>query len=157
MASKQCQKRIGLLLESCSRSASKPPGRKRWYGAAATAASNLPADVKSAIEVLPHSVRYVVLAELTTNFMQKEAYLPTPDPLPDSQTARLTKDRMHYMVPTYVRPPPMFQKGEGCYLWDVENRRYLDFTAGIAVNALGHSDPEVAKALYQQVRHGEGA
>ncbi len=99
----------------------------------------------------------MVLAELTTKCAQKEAYLPTPDPLPDSQTARLTEDRMHYMVPTYVRPPPMFQKGEGCYLWDVENRRYLDFTAGIAVNALGHSDPEVAKVLYQQVRHGEEA
>lgn len=54
------------------------------------------------------------------------------------------------MVPTYVRPPPMFQKGEGCYLWDIENRQYLDFTAGIAVNALGHCDPEMSKILYQQ-------
>jgi acetylornithine aminotransferase len=44
----------------------------------------------------------------------------------------------------------MFQKGEGCYLWDVENRQYLDFTAGIAVNALGHCDPEMSKILYQQ-------
>lgn len=45
----------------------------------------------------------------------------------------------------------MIHKGEGCYVWDVENRRYLDFTAGIAVNALGHSDPEIAKLAYQQV------
>lgn len=44
----------------------------------------------------------------------------------------------------------MFQKGEGCYLWDVENRRYLDWTAGIAVNALGHCDPGMAEILYQQ-------
>lgn len=44
----------------------------------------------------------------------------------------------------------MFQKAEGCYLYDVENRQYLDFTAGIAVNALGHCDPEIAKLLYQQ-------
>ncbi|KAJ9665610.1 acetylornithine aminotransferase [Coniosporium apollinis] len=56
------------------------------------------------------------------------------------------------MVPTYVRPPPMFHRGEGCYLWDIENRRYLDFTAGIAVNALGHGDPEMAKLLYQQAQ-----
>lgn len=55
------------------------------------------------------------------------------------------------MVPTYVRPPPMFQKGEGCFLWDVENRQYLDFTSGIAVNALGHCDPEMSKLLAQQV------
>ena len=55
------------------------------------------------------------------------------------------------MVATYVRPPPMMVKGEGCYLWDIENRRYLDFTAGIAVNALGHCDPEMAKLMGQQV------
>ena len=54
------------------------------------------------------------------------------------------------MVPTYVRPPPVFQKGEGCFLWDVENRKYLDWTAGIAVNALGHCDPGMSEILYQQ-------
>jgi hypothetical protein len=36
-------------------------------------------------------------------------------------------------------------------LWDVENRQYLDFTSGIAVNALGHCDPEMSKLLAQQV------
>ena len=46
----------------------------------------------------------------------------------------------------------MMAKGEGCYLWDIENRIYLDFTAGIAVNSLGHCDPEISKLLYQQVR-----
>ncbi len=46
----------------------------------------------------------------------------------------------------------MMVKGEGCYLWDIENRRYLDFTAGIAVNALGHCDPEMSKLIAQQVR-----
>ena len=54
------------------------------------------------------------------------------------------------MVPTYVRPAVVFQKGEGCYLYDIENRQYLDFTAGIAVNALGHCDPEMSKILYEQ-------
>lgn len=54
------------------------------------------------------------------------------------------------MVPTYVRPPVMVHKGEGCYVWDIENRQYLDFTAGIAVNALGHCDPEMSQILYQQ-------
>lgn len=56
------------------------------------------------------------------------------------------------MVATYVRPPPVMVKGEGCYIWDIENRRYLDFTAGIAVNALGHCDPEMSMLLSQQVR-----
>ena len=56
------------------------------------------------------------------------------------------------MVPTYVRPPPMFHQGEGCWLYDVENRKYLDFTAGIAVNALGHCDPEMARLMAQQAQ-----
>lgn len=45
----------------------------------------------------------------------------------------------------------MFNRGSGCYLWDVENRRYLDFTAGIAVNALGHCDPQITNLIYHQV------
>lgn len=54
------------------------------------------------------------------------------------------------MLPTYVRPSPVFVKGQGCYLWDMENRRFLDLTAGIAVNALGHCDPEIAKVIAEQ-------
>jgi acetylornithine aminotransferase len=55
------------------------------------------------------------------------------------------------MVATYARPPPVFVKGEGSYVWDIENRKYLDFTAGIAVNALGHCDPEIAQLAAEQV------
>lgn len=36
-------------------------------------------------------------------------------------------------------------------MWDVENRKYLDFTAGIAVNALGRCDPGVAQVIAEQV------
>ena len=54
------------------------------------------------------------------------------------------------MVRTYVRPPPMMVKGDGCYLYDIENRAYLDFTAGIAVNALGHCDPETTRVISSQ-------
>src|SRR5580692_4253007 len=77
--------------------------------------------------------------------LQRAALLPNPDPHADSATAALVSEQAPYMVKTYVRPPPMFVKGEGCYLWDMENRKYLDMTAGIAVNALGHCDPEISK------------
>jgi acetylornithine aminotransferase len=40
-----------------------------------------------------------------------------------------------------------FVRGRGCYLYDENGRRFLDFTAGIAVNALGHADDGVTKAL----------
>lgn len=85
------------------------------------------------------------------NTSQKEASLPTADPPSDSATAHLVAEQAPFMVATYVRPPPMFVKGKGCHLWDVENRRYLDFTAGIAVNALGHCDPQMSYEIEQQV------
>lgn len=55
------------------------------------------------------------------------------------------------MVTTYVRPHPVMVKGQGSYLWDMENRRYLDLTSGIAVNSLGHCDQEIAKIIAEQV------
>ena len=39
---------------------------------------------------------------------------------------------------TYNRFPVMFDHGEGCYLYDTEGKKYLDFAAGIAVNSLGY-------------------
>ncbi|KAJ5604453.1 hypothetical protein N7510_009607 [Penicillium lagena] len=80
----------------------------------------------------------------------KEAALPNPDPAPDSLTMSFIQERTPYMVPTYVRPTPMMMKGQGVYLWDMENRRYLDFTAGIAVNSLGHCDQEIAQIIAEQ-------
>jgi acetylornithine aminotransferase len=77
--------------------------------------------------------------------------LPNPDPAADSSTAALVNEQAPFMVKTYVRPTLMFVKGAGSYLWDVENRKYLDFTAGIAVNGLGHCDPEISKLIEQQV------
>ena len=61
------------------------------------------------------------------------------------------------MVKTYIKPPPVFHKGEGCYIWDIENRRYLDFSSGIAVNALGHCDTQVANVIDQQVKQAESS
>ncbi|KAH8687487.1 mitochondrial putative acetylornithine aminotransferase [Tricladium varicosporioides] len=92
------------------------------------------------------------LSEGIRNEIHREASLPNADPAADSATAALVDEQAPFMVKTYVRPPPMFVKGEGCYLWDVENRKYLDFTAGIAVNALGHCDPGMTRLLAQQAK-----
>jgi acetylornithine aminotransferase len=54
------------------------------------------------------------------------------------------------MIPTYARPPPIMVRGEGCYIWDMENRQYLDFTAGIAVNSLGHADERISRLVSHQ-------
>ena len=51
-----------------------------------------------------------------------------------------------------ARPPVVFVRGEGSYLWDDTGKRYLDFMQGWAVNCLGHSPPAVAEALAAQAK-----
>ena len=51
-----------------------------------------------------------------------------------------------------ARPPVVFVRGAGSYLWDDSGKRYLDFVQGWAVNALGHSPPAVAEALAAQAK-----
>ncbi|PZX12616.1 aspartate aminotransferase family protein [Celeribacter halophilus] len=54
------------------------------------------------------------------------------------------------VLPTYNRAPLSFVKGEGSWLIEAGGRRYLDLGAGIAVNTLGHANPELAEALKAQ-------
>lgn len=54
------------------------------------------------------------------------------------------------IMPTYARLPVTFTKGEGAWLWDDQERRYLDALAGISVCNLGHAHPAVHKAICAQ-------
>ena len=53
-------------------------------------------------------------------------------------------------MPTYARQAVTFERGEGAWLWDTHQQRYLDALAGIAVCNLGHAHPAVHKALSEQ-------
>ena len=53
------------------------------------------------------------------------------------------------LLPVYRRPPMEFGRGAGIELFDAEGRAYLDFTSGIAVNALGYGDPGLAAAMHE--------
>jgi len=55
-----------------------------------------------------------------------------------------------YLISTYNRLPIVFQKGQGCRLWDSEGKEYLDFLSGLGVNNLGHCHPAVLKAIKEQ-------
>ena len=55
------------------------------------------------------------------------------------------------MMNTYGPPKRVLVRGEGCYVWDEQGRRYLDLMAGIAVNVLGHAHPAVIAAVTEQV------
>jgi len=54
------------------------------------------------------------------------------------------------IMPTYARLPVTFKKGEGAWLWDTDDKRYLDALSGIGVCGLGHAHPAVAATLTQQ-------
>jgi acetylornithine/N-succinyldiaminopimelate aminotransferase len=53
-------------------------------------------------------------------------------------------------MPTFARVDLAIERGEGCWLYGTDGRRYLDFTSGIAVTALGHCHPHLVKALQDQ-------
>ncbi|MCI8299195.1 MAG: aspartate aminotransferase family protein [Lachnospiraceae bacterium] len=64
---------------------------------------------------------------------------------------RLMDQAERHILHTYNRYPVVFDHGEGVYLYDTEGKKYLDFAAGIAVQALGYADQEYNRALKEQV------
>jgi predicted acetylornithine/succinylornithine family transaminase len=55
-----------------------------------------------------------------------------------------------FLLPTYNRYPVGFERGKGVFLFDFEGKKYLDFVAGLGVNALGHAHPRVVKTIREQ-------
>ena len=55
-----------------------------------------------------------------------------------------------YVIHSYARCPVAFDHGKGATLWDTEGKEYIDFTAGIAVTALGHGDEGWVNAITTQ-------
>src|ERR1700743_3718398 len=55
-----------------------------------------------------------------------------------------------HLLPVFARVNLGFSRGEGCWLIATNGERYLDFTSGVAVNALGHAHPHLVKALQEQ-------
>jgi acetylornithine aminotransferase/acetylornithine/N-succinyldiaminopimelate aminotransferase len=60
------------------------------------------------------------------------------------------RDATRYLANTYQRPPLVFIRGNGCYLYDHTGRKYLDFLGGIAVNALGYSHPRITRVIRRE-------
>jgi len=55
-----------------------------------------------------------------------------------------------YVLQNYARYPLVLARGKGCYVYDLEGRRYLDFIAGIGVNALGHAHARILEVIRAQ-------
>lgn len=70
--------------------------------------------------------------------------------LNDSAINQALDQYKQVMTPNYAPMPIVPARGEGARLWDTEDNVYLDFAGGIAVNALGHANPQLREALYAQ-------
>ena len=57
-----------------------------------------------------------------------------------------------YYMPVFNRANVCFTHGEGCKLYDINNKEYTDFGAGIAVSCLGHNDPDLVNAISEQAK-----
>ena len=57
---------------------------------------------------------------------------------------------MTYLAKNYNRKKISFKYGKGSYLYSIDNKKYLDFVQGIAVNSLGHAHPELVKTINKQ-------
>jgi len=65
----------------------------------------------------------------------------------DAEIKRLDAD---YLLPVYARLPITLVRGQGVKVWDADGKEYIDFLAGIAVNALGHCHPKMVQAIQEQ-------
>ncbi|MGC2185877.1 MAG: aspartate aminotransferase family protein [Terriglobales bacterium] len=67
-----------------------------------------------------------------------------------SQTEEIIECEHRFLLPTYNRYPIALHRGKGVFLYDCEGKRYLDFVAGLGVNALGHAHPRIVKVIREQ-------
>ena len=65
---------------------------------------------------------------------------------------KVLEDSSRYLMNTYARFPIVLRKGRGVKVWSADDKEYLDFVGGIAVNVLGHCHPRVVVALQKQAQ-----
>ncbi|HZQ24424.1 MAG TPA: aspartate aminotransferase family protein [Terriglobales bacterium] len=64
--------------------------------------------------------------------------------------SEIAERERQFLLQTYNRYPVALERGRGVFLFDVQGKRYLDFVAGLGVNALGHAHPRVVKIIREQ-------
>jgi acetylornithine/N-succinyldiaminopimelate aminotransferase len=65
-------------------------------------------------------------------------------------TEEVIQREKQFLLQTYNRYPLVVERGKGVFLFDLEGNKYLDFVAGLGVNALGHAHPRIVKAIREQ-------
>jgi predicted acetylornithine/succinylornithine family transaminase len=73
------------------------------------------------------------------------------NPTLSSKSLDVMNQESTYIAKTFNRLPVVWERGDGCRLWDVEGKRYLDFFSGQAVMNLGYNHPGQKKAMQEQL------
>jgi len=71
-------------------------------------------------------------------------------PVAENTSQSIMDLEREHLLQNYARYPLAITRGKGCYVYDPEGRRYLDFITGIGVNALGHAHPRIVRAIRDQ-------
>jgi predicted acetylornithine/succinylornithine family transaminase len=71
-------------------------------------------------------------------------------PVVDTPAQTLAQLERDYLLQNYARYPLALARGKGCYVYDLEGKRYLDFITGIGVSGLGHAHPRIVKVIRDQ-------
>jgi putrescine aminotransferase len=86
---------------------------------------------------------------------------PADTPLSDADIAQLQDDARKYIIPHFTsnamlaKGVKIFTRGEGCYLWDVQGRKYFDTFASLLTTICGHHQPRVDAAIRRQIEQLE--
>jgi acetylornithine/N-succinyldiaminopimelate aminotransferase len=70
--------------------------------------------------------------------------------LPGEAADPRVQEAEKFLLPTYKRGSFLLERGRGCYVYDADGKKYLDFLGGIAVNALGHAHPRIVKVIRRE-------
>src|SRR5246500_2954044 len=63
---------------------------------------------------------------------------------------QIAERERQFLLQTYNRYPVVLTRGRGVFLYDIDDKRYLDFVSGLGVNALGHAHPRIVKTIRDQ-------
>jgi acetylornithine/N-succinyldiaminopimelate aminotransferase len=74
----------------------------------------------------------------------------TVEPKVTSSLEQIISLERTYLLQNYARYPLALHRAKGCYVYDLDGKRYLDFISGIGVNSLGHAHPRITKVIRQQ-------
>ncbi|HTA47646.1 MAG TPA: aspartate aminotransferase family protein [Bryobacteraceae bacterium] len=68
----------------------------------------------------------------------------------ETSSSNVVELESRYLLQNYARHPLVLVRGDGPYMWDADGKRYLDFIAGIGVNALGQNHPRIVRVIQEQ-------